>query len=192
MSTLAERVAARFKAGGADQDREVLEPGAFFGELSERVKHILEKAHLKPVNEAFAKDGVHGFISFEKHMDSEQAKRDAEKAAKLLERSGLQTKIQHQGMGKFQVKITDPQSKQAASDDDDFGEKDDAERQEFIEAEAKMQKAFIDWIDDVIQKGQAAKKELQHSAVNDPGRACSAFVGTVVRVRGEDWHDFYY
>ena len=55
-----------------------------------------------------------------------------------------------------------------------------------------MQKAFIEWIDDVIQKGEAAKKELQKSAVNDPGRACSTFVGAVVRVRDQDWHDFYY
>jgi hypothetical protein len=56
--------------------------------------------------------------------------------------------------------------------------------------EAKMQKAFLDWIDDVIKKGEAAKKEIKKA--DDPGRAAAEFVGTVVRIRGEDWHDFFY
>jgi hypothetical protein len=78
--------------------------------------------------------------------------------------------------------------KATASDSDD---KEDAERGEYNDRIEAMKKEFSDWIDDVIKKGQAAKKELA-SASSDPGRASTDFVAKVIRLRDEEWHDFFY
>lgn len=54
----------------------------------------------------------------------------------------------------------------------------------------KMRKAFLDWIEDVIQKAQAAKTEVSKN--DSPGRAASSFVGTVAHYRDEGWYDYFY
>ena len=54
----------------------------------------------------------------------------------------------------------------------------------------KAKKAFVAWIDDLVKKAQAAKKELLSK--EDPGSAATAFIGTMKGYSQEDWYEVYY